>query len=509
MGASPRPPEDPAARLLSLIERVRAAVAKGDGAAAAAAVQPLLRTACGPAVVIEILGAALDLDHAGFLQAAASLAIVTDLPANRRIHIAWRLAIAGFVDHALAALTSDPRMFGDPAVTDQTLNVLQRIQARAAPGSITRTQAAALSRRLLPTEAPPAIPSDRSFAGNALAAPLARGAPVAIHAAAGVPPVIRTEVVNVLTAFDRGLAHVRHPTVAVYPDVFVNRLGQIWGRDGRMFRTFGRLVAPASRLAEASAPVVEEAALAVEMHNNIFHWFAEWFPTLAWRLDAAGDAMPVLVRDDAAHFVAESLRLAARGPVGIIGAGDAVFVRRLHVAPQDLSLLARPEAVGGALDRLRDRAAAQAALPAGSRPLYISRRDSDKRRMVNELDLEAALQSRGFEIAIMSQLPLAEQIARVSRAGTIVAAHGAGLALLAAAQPGRRVLEIMPTLRGGMTMRSCMAKISRLVGHEHHLWLEQANGSGWTLTLEPFLAMLDALPRAAALVPQSCGTQAP
>lgn len=494
----------------SIVARVMAAAAAGDGAAAAAAVQPLLRKPCSPQAVVRIVGAALDLDHAAFLEVAAALAIAADLSVVQRIHVAWRFAIVDKAEAAMAILLCDPRIFAETARLKQIIVTLQKVQARPGPQALVHHQARMLVNRFLPPAPAPAGRADRSFAGDRKTRPQALGAPVTLHAAPMLPPVIRTEVENVLATFERQTQRAPFPEIHVYPDVFVNRRGQIWGRDGTVYRSFSMPVPAESRQAEATAPELPTAALAIETHNNVYHWLAECYPSLAWCLDEETGEIPILVRDDAARFVRESLALGAAGALPLVEAGDAVLVRQLLVADRGLALLARQGSVGALLSRLRTRSVAQASGasgPAAGADVYISRRDSRKRTLANEDALEEALIQRGFEIAVMSQLPFAEQVARVSNARTIVAPHGAGLALLAAAQPGRRVMEVVPAMRGGMELRTCMAKISRLVGHDHHLWLqpEPPNGAGWTLSLEPFLAALDALPPAAAVAPHNAG----
>jgi capsular polysaccharide biosynthesis protein len=481
------------------LEPILAAATRGDAAEATRAARRLMQANPPPRIVQQVLDAAINLDDAGFIDIAAGLAIAAPLQPAGRIHAAWRLAIAGFADQAMAVLLCDQRVLAEAGSLEQVLEVLRTVQLRAGPGSLTRAQASALSRRLLPLENPPMLPSERGFAGDPRATPVLRGAPVTIQAAPGAPAVVTEELRGVLAEFERSVVQIRHPTVSIQPDMFVNRLGQLWGRDGRLFRTYGRAIPDASRQAEATAPVLDEATLAVERHNNVFHWFAEWFPTLAWRLDDPACTMPVLVRDDAASFVTESLHLGAASPLSLAGAGDAIFIRRLYVAQRDLAMLAREEAVGALMTRLRERALAQFGALAGTRPVYISRRDSRKRRMANELELEAALEARGFDIVQMTPLSFGEKVARISRAPLIVGAHGAGLAVLAAACPGRQVLEIIPALRGGMQIRTVMAKISRIVGHSHHVWLQDvpAVADGWSLSLEPFLALLDSLPATA------------
>ncbi len=80
--------------------------------------------------------------------------------------------------------------------------------------------------------------------------------------------------------------------------------------------------------------------------------------------------------------------------------------------------------------------------------LYVSRRDSAGRRVVNEAALMAALAPRGFTEVTLSALPLAGQVAAFATAEMIVAPHGAGLAHLAFAAPGTRVVEIFPSSHG-------------------------------------------------------------
>lgn len=500
MDASPLMSQD---RTEQDVARALAAAAAGDGIAAAQATIALSRGACGNEAVASILNAALDLDEPTFLRAATCLAILADMPVPPRVNAAWRLASAGKGEEAMAVLLADPKVITNTVRFKQMMLTLRKVQAHSDPHSVVNHQAGALLRRLLPVAPSPAIPSDHAFAGDAAAAPRAIGAKVAIHASPTAAVATHREIRAVHDDFERILTRVRHPTIAVFPDVFVNRDGQIWSRDGRLFRTYDRPIPEASRQAEATAAVLPEAALAVETHNNAYHWFAEWFPTLAWRLDDARGTVPLLIRDGAARYVTESLELGAAGTLEIATAGDAVFVEKLHVVHPALTILAHPEAVGGLMGRLRERAVARCGAVAGDRPVYISRRDTRKRRMANEAELEAALEQRGFDIVQMSSLSFAEQIARVAQAPRIVGAHGAGLALLAAATPGRQVVELMPAMRGSMLIRSNLAKISRIVGHSHHVWLQDIPGltDVWTLDLDAFLRLLDSMPATATASP--------
>lgn len=79
---------------------------------------------------------------------------------------------------------------------------------------------------------------------------------------------------------------------------------------------------------------------------------------------------------------------------------------------------------------------------AQTRRLYISRNKAKRRRILNELEMFAALEARGFEILHLEELTIVEAAQALRSASHIVAAHGAGLSNLIFCQPGTRVLEI-------------------------------------------------------------------
>jgi capsular polysaccharide biosynthesis protein len=76
--------------------------------------------------------------------------------------------------------------------------------------------------------------------------------------------------------------------------------------------------------------------------------------------------------------------------------------------------------------------------------VYISRRDAEARRVVNEAAVEAALQPYGFRTYVLSQLSFAEKVALFAGARAVVAPVGAGLSNLVFCPPGTPVLELLP-----------------------------------------------------------------
>ena len=89
-----------------------------------------------------------------------------------------------------------------------------------------------------------------------------------------------------------------------------------------------------------------------------------------------------------------------------------------------------------------DRAGVQ---PGLARSIYISRRDSPKRSMVNERAIERLLESLGVVVVVLSELSFAEKMSLFLGCDQIIGAHGAGLTYMIFSRPGTQVLELMPT----------------------------------------------------------------
>ncbi len=446
-----------------------------------------------PRGVIAAVNAALALDNSSAIEDAAALAVSAELPVQIRNLAAQRLASGSQGIPALAVLLATPENFEQQEVRERGATIALTAQRDTAMPALWQQVARALHRRLAGAAEPAAPMAVASpFSPDVTAAlPRPLSAFPWIGESPGAPHAATREFRSAVEAQGRHEATPPAAAVRLLRDVFVNARGQIWAREGAVHRGLGRPVAEASLAAMADAPEVVEAAFAVEPFNNIYHWTVDILPGTAWRLDGAGEGMPVLVREDPAPYVQDWLDTASGTAVPTIGVGAATFVRRLHLGRAGLrhlapfgahaSLLAR---VGGRVDALGTP---------GPRRVYVSRRDGRNRPLRNEDALEEALRARGFESITFRGLPLVSQAALLRDAEAIVATHGAGLANLLLARPGRRVFEIIPGTTGLMSLRACFAQLSRLCGHHHAVWIEAFNDTfgAWSIDLDPALAQID------------------
>jgi hypothetical protein len=180
--------------------------------------------------------------------------------------------------------------------------------------------------------------------------------------------------------------------------------------------------------------------------DNYFHWMIDIVARL--HIDAAAahcdeDRLCVLVPTPDQAYKLESFDLAFRGKSDVLACCEdtVVAVDRLIVTP-DLSGsgFAFHPLVLQSFARMRANAGIESR-PAHRR-VYVSRRDSRRRPLLNEEEAIEIVAAAGFEIAELGELGVAEQIELFAEASHIVAPHGAGLTNIVFAPPGAALLEL-------------------------------------------------------------------
>jgi capsular polysaccharide biosynthesis protein len=197
--------------------------------------------------------------------------------------------------------------------------------------------------------------------------------------------------------------------------------------------------------------------------STFYHWILEGLPkvrALERYREATGRDPAVLVRPDPPAWMRETLSLVGVDPDGTVPYEGPVTVDRLVVPSHRNRVLPVPgtpfpddfHPSPADCRWLRERVAAN--LPADAAPpasaserdhpprLYVSRRNADYHRVVDERALVEALAPLGFEAYALEELPLATQVALFREAELVVAPHGSGLVNLVFAEAEPHVVEL-------------------------------------------------------------------
>jgi hypothetical protein len=126
------------------------------------------------------------------------------------------------------------------------------------------------------------------------------------------------------------------------------------------------------------------------------------------------------------------------------------------------------------------------------RKIYISRRDSQFRRMKNEEVVESHLAAKGYEILQLTGMTFADQVDLFRSADEIVAPHGAGLSNIIFCQKGTKVLE----LTSHTYFNPCFARIAQVLELDFSLHVSGTTKEAafqtdieWDVDIETFLPL--------------------
>jgi capsular polysaccharide biosynthesis protein len=193
--------------------------------------------------------------------------------------------------------------------------------------------------------------------------------------------------------------------------------------------------------------VQEAASITLEHNANYCHFLFEGLPRLRI-LERCGLGKEVPVYANAKKpFQRELLPLFGVPPERLIAAHEHPLLQaeRLWVPtyPGYQGKFTR-EAIDYLRATVLARLEAQSPLRPAGRKIYISRRDSTSRRILNEAEIETRLQALGFECLCLGGMPVLEQLRAFAEARVVVAAHGASLTNIAFSSAGSSMVEIFP-----------------------------------------------------------------
>lgn len=192
-------------------------------------------------------------------------------------------------------------------------------------------------------------------------------------------------------------------------------------------------------------------------NHNHYHWLVDIVPRLQLVREELAGGWPVLVppklRPAQEEILAASLRAA--------GTQDAQVIR----APSGIIRIAHllvPTAMNHSLDIVPEQHSflrrAMGPVKTGSTRLYVSRADTNIRRIANEAEVCELLTQFGFEIVTLSGRSLTEQAQLFANADCVIGHHGAGLVNTMFCTSGATLIEIFQDGH----FAPCFARIARL-----------------------------------------------
>jgi Glycosyltransferase 61 len=177
--------------------------------------------------------------------------------------------------------------------------------------------------------------------------------------------------------------------------------------------------------------------------ENYGHFLVEVLPRLLLDHDTFPSDAPILLHDSARPRAASVLRVAGLDPARIVWIGrEPVRAETLYwPVPNTLHPLHHSPHI---FPRLRTLAEAHSR-DSPHRRLFVSRADTNKRRLLNEHDVVRALAPWGFERVLPAQMPFEEQVRLFAEASVVVAICGAGLTNMVFMPPGGTAVMMSPS----------------------------------------------------------------
>jgi capsular polysaccharide biosynthesis protein len=177
---------------------------------------------------------------------------------------------------------------------------------------------------------------------------------------------------------------------------------------------------------------------------NYYHWIHDAMLRLHLLLPHLPNEIRFIVPPDLRPFQLDSLGLLGISPDRLCAyAGKELWeLEALYFAPTASSAGSNSPA---AIRWFRELAWSTYGFnpAAGTRRIYISRRRTRYRRIVNEPEIERVLSDFGFETCLLEDLELREQVELMTQAEAIVSASGAALTNMIFAPPGAKILVMV------------------------------------------------------------------
>lgn len=205
--------------------------------------------------------------------------------------------------------------------------------------------------------------------------------------------------------------------------------------------------------------------------RGYFHWLTEVAikPLLFEKELREGT---ILVPENTPGFMLEFFELFGFHNLKTLRAN--VFFKKLNVVTNPHTNHYNKDHIALLRERVLERTSA--ASEKKRRKIYVSRKYSRARKIVNEDEVLGHLKQEGFECVHLDNMPFLEQVEMFRNCDTLVSIHGAALTNSIFMPGGSRIIEIYPRIQNEKELSACYYRLCNALDQKHfYLFCEREN----------------------------------
>lgn len=185
---------------------------------------------------------------------------------------------------------------------------------------------------------------------------------------------------------------------------------------------------------------LEDAVFIHDRHStNYFHWICDVLPKICINKKYIKKSDLFILPYFKTNFQKESLKLIGVNNIYQLHKKNYLKIKKLKYISE---LYPSGNPSPDIFIKMRSKILSNIRIKSKNRKIYISRKKSQRRRMINEIYFEKQLSSYGFEIHCMEEYNFTKQVQICAESRTIIGLNGAGLLNFIWMQPGSKVIDI-------------------------------------------------------------------